>query len=566
MKKLLLLAAVALASCWFVAGCAHPVDAPVSVPHKTELMLDSLDVCAEAAPAPVVECAFHVGRQRQVMCMPSGAIMPSVPAPVLLPPGYNTEEYKSVQANRFKLVSESPLSTFGADVDTASYTMVRSHLQRRAGPTPPPDAIRIEEFVNYFSYDYPAPAKGRKFGVAFESIDAPWNTAHKLLLVGVQAEEAERDEIPAGHYVFLVDNSGSMGHVMPLVRAAMGTLADQMRPDDKVSLVTYGGGVNVLMEGISGKEKETIRERIERLGCGGYTPGGAGIQTAYELAHKHFIKGGNNRVILITDGDFNVGVSSEGDLVAMVEKERDSAIYLTALGVGYGNYRDNKLKMLANKGNGNYSFLDSEAEARRVMQSEFAGKMLTVAKDVKFQIEFNPAKVHSYRLLGYELRHLEAEDFKDDTKDAGEVGAGHQVTVLYELVMADSDEAKAGEEPSVDPLKYQTKSASGSDEILTFKLRYQQPEGGAPSVEETSVLAKLPRKAKNIRWASAVAEFALCLRHDADAPNASLDNLWKRAQKAIGTDKDGKRSEFLSLVKAAQEMPQRPARPPRDFY
>lgn len=559
MKKSLLFAVVALASCWFVAGCAHPVDTPVGVPIEADfMMLDGLKICDEAAPAPIVMDGPRVGSQRQMRSMPSGAIMPGMPAPVVLPEGYNTEEYKSVQGNRFKLVSESPLSTFGADVDTASYTMVRSHLQHRVGPTPPPDAIRIEEFVNYFSYDYPAPAKGRKFGVTFESIDAPWNTAHKLLLVGVQAGEAEREEIPTGHYVFLVDNSGSMSHVMPIVRAAMGMLADQMRPDDKVSLVTYGGGVNVLMEGISGKEKKTIRERIEQLGCGGYTPGGAGIQTAYALAHRHFIEGGNNRVILITDGDFNVGASSEGDLVAMVEKERDSAIYLTTLGVGYGNYRDNKIKMLANKGNGNYSFLDSESEARRVMQSEFAGKMHTVAKDVKFQLEFNPAKVHSYRLLGYELRHLADEDFKDDTKDAGEVGAGHQVTVLYELVMADSDEAKAGAGPSVDPLKYQTKATSGSDEILTFKLRYQPPEGGAPSVEETSVLAKLPRKAKNIRWASAVAEFALCLRQDADAPNASLDNLSARAQKALGKDKDGKRSEFLSLVTAAQEMLKRP--------
>jgi Ca-activated chloride channel family protein len=341
-----------------------------------------------------------------------------------------------------------------------------------------------------------------------------------------------------------------------MVREAMTTLADQLRPHDRISIVTYGGSVTIHLDGGSGADKEKVKRKINALSAGGFTSGGAGILEAYKLAHKHFIKGGNNRIVLITDGDFNVGVSSESDLVKLVEKERQSAIYLSAFGVGYGNYKDNKLKMLANKGNGNYSYLDNPREARRVMTNEMTGKMFTFAKDVKFQIEFSPAKVAAYRLIGYELRKMAARDFNDDTKDSGEVGMGHQVTALYELIMADApSQVKEKYLGNVDKLKYQSeRTVSKSDEILTFKLRYQQIEGKSPSRLETFVLKKLPETGENIRWASAVAEFSLCLRNSEYKGKANCKELRERAIKDLGKDADGKRAEFLTLVKAAEDL------------
>ena len=494
-------------------------------------------------------------KERKAIVGMNYSVSDRIPAPAV---NFNTEEYKSLTENGFTATTVSPLSTFGADVDTATYTNVRRFLLQQ-NTLPPKDAVRTEEFLNYFTYNYKVPQGDADFHVNFESMDAPWSPDRKLLLVGVQAKDVETKDLPPSNFVFLIDNSGSMFGVFPMVIEAMNTLADQLRENDRISLVTYGGGVSTLMDGGSGADKEAVKKKISSLCSGGYTPGGAGIVEAYKLAHKHFIKGGNNRIVLITDGDFNVGVSSESELVTMVEKERQSAIYLSAFGVGSGNYKDSKLKMLANKGNGNYFYLDNVREAKRVMTNEMTGKMFTLAKDVKFQIEFNPAKVAAYRLVGYELRKLAARDFNDDTKDAGEVGVGHQVTAVYELIMADAPaDVKKKYLGSVDDLKYQKKTEStGSEDILTFKLRYQKPEGKDPSRLLTFDLKSLPETTDNIRWAAAVTEFSLLLRNSEHKGNANYKDLRARAQKALGSDPDGKRAEFLTLVKAAEDLPQK---------
>lgn len=543
------------------------VDDPVKVAEEDLVYYETREVADRASAArvgayvtghklggeftEVVATRFKVGMNSPAY----HSVSDRIPAPAV---NFNTEEYKSLTENGFTATTVSPLSTFGADVDTATYTNVRRFLLQQ-NTLPPKDAVRTEEFLNYFSYDYKTPQGDADFHVNFESMDAPWSPDRKLLLVGVQAKDVETKDLPPSNFVFLIDNSGSMFSVFPMVIQAMNTLADQLRENDRISIVTYGGGVSTLMDGGSGADKEAVKKKISSLCSGGYTPGGAGIVEAYKLAHKHFIKGGNNRIVLITDGDFNVGVSSESELVSMVEKERQSAIYLSAFGVGSGNYKDSKLKMLANKGNGNYFYLDNVREAKRVMTNEMTGKMFTLAKDVKFQIEFNPAKVAAYRLVGYELRKLAARDFNDDTKDAGEVGVGHQVTAVYELIMADAPaDVKKKYLGSVDELKYQKKTEStGSEDILTFKLRYQKPEGKDPSRLLTFDLKSLPETTDNIRWAAAVTEFSLLLRNSEHRGNANYKDLRARAQKALGFDPDGKRAEFLTLVKAAEDLPQK---------
>lgn len=485
----------------------------------------------------------------------SGAIMLEAPdnsscAPML---EFNTEEYKAVVEKGFVSTLNKPLSTFGADVDTASYANVRRYLQQHHA-LPPKDAVRSEEMINYFTYDYLKPQGDAPFKVTFESMDAPWAPERKLLLAGIQAKDVEQGKLPKSNFVFLIDNSGSMTDSFPIVIEALKTLADKLRASDRVSIVTYGGGVTVLLDGGSGKDKAAVKKQIESLSFGGFTPGGAGIVEAYRLAHKHFIKGGNNRVILITDGDFNVGVSSESELVSMIEKERKSAIYLSAFGVGMGNYKDNKIKMLANKGNGNYTYLDNIREARRVMNNEMTGKMFALAKDVKIQIEFNPAVVAAYRLIGYELRELADRDFNDDTKDSGEVGVGHQVTAVYELIMNNAPEkVKKQYIGDVEKLEYQKSVVGNSSAVLTFKLRYQKVEGNEPSSKQMFILKELPAAKDNIRWAAAVAEFSMLLRNSEYKGNADYTSLLNRARKLIGNDSDGKRAEFLTLVKMAEE-------------
>ena len=406
-----------------------------------------------------------------------------------LPPGFNTEEYKTFDENRFLAVAAHSLSTFGADVDTASYSNVRRMIMRE-NRRPPKDAVRIEEFINYFSYNYPQPEGDASFSATFEMGQCPWNPAHQLLLIGIQGKSIPLDDLPPSNFVFLLDNSGSMSGEMPLLRESMTLLAGKLRPQDKLSIVTYAGDVKILLDSVGGSEQKKIKSVISGLTSKGFTPGGQGIVTAYDLAVKNFIKGGNNRVILVTDGDFNVGVSSESELISLIEKKRDTGVYLTTIGMGAGNYKDNKMKMLANKGNGNYIYLDSIREARNALVNEMTGRMYTLAKDVKFQLEFNPAHVFGYRLIGYELR----------------------------------------------------------------KLRYQEPEGDAPSRLLTFVLPAPPPQTANWNWASAVAEFALLLRDSAFKGAADFDTLRERAQHNLGTDPEGNRSEFLTLVATAKRL------------
>ena len=465
---------------------------------------------------------------------------------------FDTEEYKHVDERPFLATATNPLSTFGADVDTAGYaTLRRMILQENRLPTA--GAVRLEELINYFRYDYPTPEKGEVLRPCFEMGAAPWNPAHKLLLVGVQARVVPKDELPPSHYVFLIDNSGSMYNVFPMVKEAMTALAKQLRPCDRVSMITDGGGVEVLLEGCG--DVETLCRKIDALKVGGYTPGGEGIQTAYKLARKHFIKGGNNRIVLITDGDFNVGASSEAELVAMVEKQRSSGIYLSVAGCGMGNYKDNKVKMLANKGNGNYFYLDTPREAKRAFVHGMTGNMYTLAKDVKFQLEFNPDKVFAYRLIGYELRRMNDRDFRDDATDSGEVGIGQQVTALYEIVPADAPEAvKNAAIPGNRPLKYTEIASKRSGEFLTFRMRYQKPQGKDAATEKEVVLTAVPDPRANWQWAAGVAEFGLVLRNSKIAPKADAGNAFKRLQANLGSDPDGSRTEFLLIVKRAVEL------------
>ena len=473
-----------------------------------------------------------------------------IPLGSSLPDDFTTEEYKSVEETSFVASARNPLSTFGADVDTAGYTNARRIIMEN-DMLPPKDAVRADEFINYFRYNYPKPEASDDLRPHFEMVNAPWAPNHKLLLVGIQARDIEKDKLPPSNYVFLIDNSGSMDHVFKMVKEALEILTRQLRPQDKVSIVTYGGGVKVLLKG-SGDTKD-ILDAIKKLRCEGYTPGGEAIQKAYKLAHEHFVKGGNNRIVLITDGDFNVGASSEADLTAMVEKERGAGIYLSVVGAGCGNYKDNRMKMLANKGDGNYIFIDNIAEARRAFTQGLTGQMFTLAHDVKFQIEFNPARVYAYRLIGYELRRMADSDFRDDTKDSGEIGVGQQVTALYELVMTDApDDVKSDAVPEAPALRYTTIAAVGSDELLTFHLRYQQPEGGNAVEKEYPVPSA--EFGDNIAWATAVAGFTLLLRDSKFKGNATYDSIVRLAKSGLGPDTDDDRLDFIRVAQRAASI------------
>ena len=478
--------------------------------------------------------------------MPSMDYLPSLN---MLPDDFNTEEFRSVNERPFVATARNPLSTFGADVDTAGYTNARRMIME-CNRLPQQDAVRIDEFLNYFRYNYPQPDKA-VLRPHFELADAPWAPEHKLLLVGLQARDMDKGKLPPSNYVFLIDNSGSMAGEMNLVKEAMSTLTRQLRPQDKVSVVTYGGQVRVLLEG-SGDTK-AILAQIAKLKAEGFTPGGEALEKAYGLAHEHFIPGGNNRIVLITDGDFNVGNSSEAGLSSWVEKERSKGIYLSVVGVGAGNYKDNRMKMLANKGDGNYIYLDSIAEARRAFTSGLTGQMYTLAHDVKLQLEFNPARIYAYRLVGYELREMADTDFRDDSKDSGEIGVGQQVTALYEIIPMDaSDAVKKASVPTPPPLKYANLSATGSDELLTFHLRYQKPEGGEAVEEEVSVTTA--PATENISWAAAVAAFGLLLRDSKYKGNATYQDALKLAKAGLGPDTDDERLEFIQMLSRAKEL------------
>jgi|CXWL01.1.fsa_nt_gi Ca-activated chloride channel family protein len=472
---------------------------------------------------------------------------------------FNREGYDNITENKFLKVSDNPLSTFSIDVDAASYSNIRRFLNQ--GQLPPAGAVRIEEMVNYFHYEYPQPANNEPFSINTEISDAPWNKEHKLVLIGLQGKKIPTENLPASNLVFLIDVSGSMSgpERIGLVKASMKMLVDQLREQDKVAMVVYAGAAGLVLPPTNGSNKTKIKEAIDNLEAGGSTAGGAGIKLAYKTAKEYFIKNGNNRVILCTDGDFNVGESSDDAMERLIENERKSGVFLTVLGYGMGNYQDAKMQKLADKGNGNHAYIDGITEAKKVLVNEFGGTLFTIAKDVKLQIEFNPAKVQGYRLIGYENRMLAKEDFNDDKKDAGELGSGHTVTALYEVIPVgvESDFLK-----TVDSLKYQknvvplSKSAQ-TDEILTVKFRYKAPNGDVSKLIEHTVNDKqisIAKTSDNFRFAASVAQFGMLLRNSEFKSTASFDNVLGLARKAKGSDEEGYRSEFVRLVESAQML------------
>jgi len=475
-------------------------------------------------------------------------------------PDQNTEDYAAIQENRFQPALQIPLSTFSIDVDAAAYSNVRRFLN--LGQMPPADAVRIEEMINYFDYDYPQPKGEHPFEVVTELSECPWQPEHRLLHIGLQGKSVSTENLPASNLVFLIDVSGSMSapNKLPLLQSAYKLLVDQLRPKDKVSIVVYAGAAGLVLSPTDGTDKIKIKEAIDKLSAGGSTAGGAGIQLAYKTAREQFVKGGNNRVILATDGDFNVGASSDEEMVKLIEKERESGIFLTVLGFGMGNYKDSKMQQLADKGNGNHAYIDNMSEARKVLVSEFGGTLFTIAKDVKLQIEFNPAKVQAYRLIGYENRMLNKEDFNDDKKDAGELGSGHTVTALYEIIPVG---VKSSFIATVDDLKYQKTEDDKkvtilpSNELVNIKLRYKQPDGDKSRLIEKPVLdkpLKISETGDNFGWSAAVAEFGMLLRKSELKGNATYAQALKLAKNAQGKDPNGYRREMIQLLEIARAL------------
>jgi Ca-activated chloride channel family protein len=470
----------------------------------------------------------------------------------------DTASYARIEENTFRRVSEHPLSTFSIDVDTASYANVRRFLNM--GGLPPADAVRIEELINYFRFDYPEPTRDAPVSVTTEVGSAPWNPKHNLALVGIRSGAVKQEHAPPRNLTFLLDVSGSMAPAarLPLVKTAMQLLVDTLRPEDKVAIVVYASGTGLALATTSGERKAAIKQAIEELRAGGSTNGAGGIQLAYDIASAGFIKGGVNRIILATDGDFNVGMTSRSDLLRLIEEKRERGIFLSVLGVGDDNLKDSTMEMLADKGNGNYSYLDSVQEGRRVLIAEAGATLITVAKDVKIQIEFNPRYVGSYRLVGYENRMLRKEDFNNDRKDAGEIGAGHTVTALYELVPP--GEPAPGSD--VDRLKYQREPerpavVSASNELMTVKLRYKKPDGDTSRLLEFPVRNAARRMSANLGFAAAVAEFGMLLRRSPFKGNASWPQTLTLAREHRGRDDDGYRAEFIRLAELAAALENR---------
>ena len=467
-------------------------------------------------------------------------------------PEASREAYDKIGENPYKDALREPLSTFSIDVDSASYANVRRFIN--SNTLPPKDAVRIEELINYFHYDYPDADGPHPFSVNTEISTAPWNPAHRLVHIGLQGKKLDVAQLPPSNLVFLLDVSGSMNNAdkLPLLKQAFGLLVNNLRPQDRVAIVVYAGAAGLVLDSTPGSEKGKILEALNGLRAGGSTAGGAGIQLAYDVAKAHFQKGGNNRVILATDGDFNVGTSSDGELTRLIEEKRKSGVYLTILGFGRGNYQDAKMEKLSNAGNGNAAYIDSILEAQKVLVTEMGGTLSTIAKDVKIQVEFNPAKVKAYRLIGYVNRKLAARDFNDDKKDAGELGAGHTVTALYEIIPAGSKEAV----PGIDALKYQkTAVANDSPELLTVKLRYKQPDGEKSTLIEKPINDDeivLSKTSDAFRFSSAIAEFGMLLRDSEFKQDASYDALIARAKGAMGKDAHGFRFDFIGLAKKAR--------------
>jgi Ca-activated chloride channel family protein len=479
-------------------------------------------------------------------------------APIERDAQMNTENYAHIAENAFLSVASQPLSTFSIDVDTASYSNSRRFLAQ--GALPPKDAIRIEEWVNYFSYDYAKPTGNAPFAVSTEVTSCPWNARHKLVRIGIKGQELREENVPARNLVFLLDVSGSMmsQDKLPLVKRGLSMMTDSLRPQDSIAIVVYAGNSGLVLPATSGRERGKILKALDSLEAGGSTNGGAGIQLAYSVAQQQFKKGGINRVILATDGDFNVGTTSDGELTRLIEDKRKSGVFLTVLGFGTGNTKDATMETLADKGNGNYAYVDTLAEARKVLVREAGSTLVTIAKDVKLQVEMNPLKVESYKLIGYENRLLAKEDFNDDKKDAGEIGAGHSVTALYEIVPKGVAAPLAAK---VDPLKYQAQSApsvaAASGELMTVNVRYKQPQGDTSTKLSVVVADKeqpIAQASDDYRFSVAVANVALLLRGSSDVKQSSLTTARNMAAGAVGTDLHGDRREFLALVDEAKRL------------
>jgi len=474
-------------------------------------------------------------------------------------PTPNTEQYNRIEDNQFVNVKNQPLSTFSIDVDTASYSNVRRFINE--GQLPPKDAVRIEEMINYFTYDYPQPNGDRPFAISTEISQTPWNPKHKVVQIGLQGKRIASENIPPSNLVFLIDVSGSMEdpNKLPLLQTSFRLLTNQLTAKDTVSIVVYAGNAGLVLPPTPGNEKHKIISAIYNLKAGGSTAGGEGIKLAYDIAKQNFIPSGNNRVILATDGDFNVGISSDGELVQLIEDYRNQGVFLTVLGFGMGNLKDAKMEQIANKGNGNYAYIDDLKEAKKVLVTQMGGTIFTIAKDVKIQVEFNPTKVQAYRLIGYENRMLQAEDFNNDKKDAGELGAGHSVTALYEIIpVGVNSDVKL---PPVDSLRYQQNqvdsSAYQNNELMLVKLRYKAPQDTTSQlITQPLIDRSLPfiNASNNLKFAAAVAEFGMILRDSEFKGEASLDQVLDLARQSKDVDLAGYRAEFINLVEKTKSL------------
>ncbi|MDT5262718.1 MAG: Ca-activated chloride channel [Acidobacteriota bacterium] len=473
------------------------------------------------------------------------------------PGGAGGESYAKIDENPFLEAARAPLSTFSIDVDTASYSNTRRFLSD--GQMPPKDAVRIEELVNYFSYDYPQPTGDAPFSVTTEVAECPWNSQHKLVHIGLQGRKVSKEDLPPANLVFLIDVSGSMNdpQKLPLVKSSLRTLAEQLSSRDRVAIVVYAGNSGLVLPSTPGDRKGEIISALGQLEAGGSTNGGSGIQLAYRVAQDNFIQGGTNRVVLATDGDFNVGVTGDDELVKLIEEKRRNGVFLSVLGFGTGNLNDSMMEKLADKGNGNYAYIDTQAEAQKALGEQVGGTLMTIAKDVKIQVEFNPHAVAGYRLIGYENRLLAARDFQDDKKDAGEIGAGHTVTALYEIVPA----GQKIENPGVDELKYsqpeQTTQGTDSGELLTVKLRYKEPDADVSKPLNVGVVdsrTSFRNASETFKFAAAVAEFGMLLRDSRYKGQSSYDGALELARASVGTDLRGYRAEFVHLVETARGL------------
>ncbi|PKL38608.1 MAG: hypothetical protein CVV44_10820 [Spirochaetae bacterium HGW-Spirochaetae-1] len=528
-----------------MAGCSKEIaKGPVKqvTPEINEPVDDALTEREEYKAAPMASRSM----KRKCENFAGAADMDYAPVE------HNTEEYDHISENEFKSAVQNPLSTFSIDVDTAAYSNIRRFIQYNQ--LPPKDAVRIEEMINYFTYDYPQPSGKDPFSVTTEMSLCPWNKENRLIHIGLQGKKLDYSNLKPSNLVFLVDSSGSMSDAnkLPLLQKSLKLMLSGLSSRDRIAIVAYAGSAGLVLPSTPATKKETIIAALDRLMAGGSTAGGAGIELAYKVAKENLIKDGNNRVILCTDGDFNVGASSTGDMVRMIEEKRKDDIYLTICGFGMGNYKDGRMEQISNAGNGNYFYIDGIREAEKVFVRDLRANMFTIAKDVKIQIEFNPSKVKAYRLVGYENRILAKEDFNNDKKDAGELGAGHTVTALYEIIPAGSKQPVN----ESDELKYQktvtSKKSSGSDEIMTVKLRYKPIKSDVSTlivipVKDTAVT--LEKSSENFRFSAAVAGFGMVLRDSQFKKDLSLDDVLALAKSSRGKDSEGYRNEFIELVR-----------------